>query len=152
MSTATLERPVTSVTEVDVLTAALEQLEKPGGYDDSTYFRTRDGYTTQYAGDSVGATCAIGGVEQAIWRLTGKVIGNRQRRLGAYREQAADRSHVTRLYAKVMKRLNAVARATPAATQFDDGGCAIEQLTFLRAKRSVLKAFRVALEQARGEA
>lgn len=139
---------VSKLTEADVIAAAIKQLEKPDGYTDGYYFRHEAGGNSMRPGEHVGACCAIGSIEQAIWKLTGSVV-TKERHAAAYRSRKpSDRKAVTRLYVRTMKLLNAVAKETPAAKEFDRGGCAIEQLTFYRAKRTVLKAFRTALERA----
>ena len=147
-STTTAHRSVRDITEADVLEAAVEQLSQRKGYTADTYFRTTAGTETGNPGANVAACCAIGGVEQAIWKLTGQVVSD-ERQI-AYGSRPSNRRVINRLYWKVMNRLNAVAlRRHPRLLHA--GGCSIEQLTFVAPKHKVVAAFREALEEARGE-
>jgi hypothetical protein len=157
---------VSDITEADVIGAAIEQLSKKDGYDSGNYFSLlskseldeAEGLVTVYTfetpGPDVGATCAIGGVEQAIWRLTGQVVTN-ERYDAAYHETAASKRHVSQLYAKVMRRLNSIARAEIKQLDLEEvptEACAIEELTFIASKRVVLNVFKKALAQAQASA
>lgn len=68
------------ITQADVVRAAIHQLSKRGGYTADYYFQPKagtgdaDDFGPKVPGEHVGATCAIGGVEQAIWQLTGEVV------------------------------------------------------------------------------
>lgn len=73
------------------------------------------------------AVCAIGGVEQALWRLTGEAIPNNLRRERAYRLSPDEddpefdtelTSDTQRVYTRVMLRLN-VAAVEWARERFD---------------------------------
>jgi len=146
---------LSSVTPADVLEAAIGQLSKPDGYTPDTYFARRgtECFSLETPGPDVGATCAIGGVEQAIWILTGQIV-TEERGEAAFNNRAASKRTTSRLYAEVMSELNAVARqhrALKAARVDPDSPwvCAIEQLTFSAGKRAVLNAFRKALENVR---
>lgn len=142
---------LSEITEATVLEAAIEQLSKKDGYDPGNYFSVLDAdgdvVQLQNPGPNVGATCAIGGVEQAIWRLTQQNL-TPERYDAAYRETAASKRRTSQLYARVMRRLNDVARKNRALKEDFDGdipGCPIEQLTFVASKRVVLNAFKKAL-------
>ena len=146
---------VSEITEVTVLEAAIEQLSKKDGYDPGNYFSTLDEIPGegQYflsvpgPGPQVGATCAIGGIEQALWSLTRQNLAE-ERYQAAYLETAASRRRTSQLYAAVMQRLNALARKHPAyRAEYGDeaGGCPIENLTFVASKRVVLNVFKKAL-------
>lgn len=152
MSTVTLERPkkkrLSEITEADVLEAAVEQLEKDDGYTSDNYFRgSWQGLTRP--GPNVVATCAIGGVEQAIWRLTKQIV-TPERSWAALYEVPASKRHTSVLYADVMRRLNAIAKKRGYRySGFEVAGCPIENLTFVASKRVVVNAFKKALEEAR---
>lgn len=150
------KKKLSELTAADVIGAALEQIRTEEGYTDGFYFldekRER---TLDEPGANVGATCAIGGVEQALWRLTGQVVtGERER--AAYPENRqygrlfSPRSTVSRLYFEAMAILNRVALRTRRAWEFDsgEGVCPIEQLTFLADRPTVVRAFRRALKEA----
>lgn len=101
------------ITQRAVVRTAVEQLSKRGGYTADTYFSTTSARYLSRPGDSVGVTCAIGGVEQAIWKLTGENVGAHVRfRLAqtAVPELEGDETPRQRLYAGVMRKLNAKAR------------------------------------------
>lgn len=142
---------LSEITEATILEAAIEQLSKPDGYDPEKYFSVLVGvgtYAVPGPSPKVGATCAIGGVEQAIWRLTSHNV-RPERHSAAHYETAASGRHSSVLYAGVMRRLNAIARKHPAykaaygSDSADD--CAIESLTFVAPKRVVLNVFKKAL-------
>lgn len=107
------------ITQADVVRGAVQQLSKRGGYTADHYFASKvgDGYDVEGPGDHVGATCAIGGVEQAIWKLTGESVdtslyGEIRERLARQEEPVLTGSETPRqkVYAAVMRKLNAKAR------------------------------------------
>ena len=148
MGTTTAKRKLRDITEVDVLEAAVEQLSQRRGYTADYYFVTPEGLSREFPGDDVGACCAIGGVEQAIWKLTGRVVTDNR---GIAYGDRPDRLSTNRLYWRVMRRLDDVARRKHPKLLAGRNGCAIEQLTFAAGKPTVVRAFRTALEEARAE-
>lgn len=107
------------ITQADVVRGAVQQLSKRGGYTADSYFAAKPGRETSCdgPGDHVGATCAIGGVEQAIWRLTGESVDpslyhDIRDRLARRQEPLFYGGETPRqkLYAAVMRKLNAKAR------------------------------------------
>lgn len=102
------------------------------------------------AGPYVGATCAIGGVEHAIWRLTGKQVYGARGAVKATVPQTRKRDPMIRLYVKVMGRLNGMSKRL-----YDQPN--IEQVTLLGADESegrdaMRNVIRTALREARREA
>lgn len=126
------------VTQADVVRTAIQQLSKTGGYTPETYFAPKPGGAHDgRPGAHVGATCAIGGVEQAIWQLTGEVVhddpmaGVRER-LAQRPEPALSGSETPRqkLYAGVMRKLNRKARAL--FPDLDEGMIStVEEVTYV---------------------
>ena len=131
-----------SVTEADVVREAIEVVGK--GFTSMNYFQN-----SSSPGPEVGATCAIGGVEQAIWRLTGKdVSGERY-----WSAKPAIPKRRT-LYARVMKQLNAKACELYGHLKQVDGDPieTVEDVTFTSGtetllKRRVLRVFRSVLAE-----
>lgn len=114
------------VTELDVLKAARGQIAR--GYTNCGYVTQKveeegSSYIDDFEGDAKalasaekqGAhiyTCAIGGVEHAIFKLTKKLVNDDQREKYAYpdREAPKPRGQYLALYASVMDRLNKSAK------------------------------------------
>jgi hypothetical protein len=110
---------VSRVTQADVVRAAIQQLSKRGGYTPDSYFAGKSSGDCHPAvpGADVGATCAIGGVEQAIWRLTGESVVASffdpvRERLAQSSKPLLDGTETPRqrMYASVMAKLNRKAR------------------------------------------
>lgn len=148
---------VSEITEADVLEAAIEQF-KGNGYTSEAYFSNpslSDWDQPNKPGPNVGAACAIGGVEQALWKLTGKVVGDEARDFASYGyKKKGDRRQITRLYANTMHLLNEVAKKSPllqGENAPEPHECPIEQLTFVASKRTVVNTFKKALERARAQ-
>src|SRR5687767_1206341 len=79
-------------TEALVIEAAIEQIRK--GFTPDAYFSP----SPQRPGEHIQQTCAVGGVEQGLWQVTGKVVtGHEARPTG------------NTIYARVMSRLNRIA-------------------------------------------
>jgi len=100
------------ITQRQVVEAALAQLRKRGGYTSAQYFQRRGSSAgLSHPGPEVAACCAIGGVEQAIWQLTGEDVSDWRSRF-AHRvlRGRVQRGSRQALYAGVMQRLNRKAR------------------------------------------
>lgn len=126
------------VTQRQVVQAARDQIAKRGGYTSSTYFQARGrSYHLSRPGEDVGACCAIGGVEQAIWKLTGEDVSSFRSRIAQAirpRRLRSDDSRV-KLYAGVMARLNAKARKMYPVLEGDEIDN-IEHITFHASDRT----------------
>lgn len=146
--------------EVEVLEAALAELSRPRGYTAAAYHQdwrgdnVRDpkpGYRLRSVGDLATSSrhCAVGGVEHAVWKITGEDVrdAREQAKLGRTRRRA--RPYL--LYARVMRRLNRHARDVPPHRENPPYGT-VEELSVARPKRYVLGVFERALAEARGEA
>lgn len=103
----------TTSKELEVIRLATSLIKRQGGFTADTYFASELRGCQDEPGPDVIATCAIGGVEQAIWMLTGEFVTARRRPL-AYLESetevladSLDETHL--VYARVMARLNRVA-------------------------------------------
>lgn len=136
------------VTQADVVRQAIKQLRKKDGFVTDRFLQSKDGADhVQRPGDHVGATCAIGGVEQAIWKLTGKdVTADRDLvRVGG----ALNKSVRNALYRGVITKLNAKARKLYPLDGLNGPIETLEELTFEDelpvAKRRVLKVYRAVL-------
>ncbi len=101
-------------TEIKVLDAAIEQISKRGGYTASGYQRTKAGVNLDRPGPQAYACCAIGGVEQAIWKITGEDIVSR---FGRWVKPASWRRD---LYANVVRRLNRKAKELYGCDDIED--------------------------------
>jgi hypothetical protein len=164
-------------TEAQVLEETIKILEK--GFTSKAYFKYEGGSWstavkehqlsdgTRTPGPEVVSTCAIGGVEQGIWKLTGKVVTG-SRKQAAYQPESTHYKDETRvLYAKVMKRVNRISKQLFDKQFIHDGFGDrrskgkpfrvdnVERVTFTpgseRAKKQrTLKVFRTALEEVRG--
>lgn len=123
------------VTEAAVLDEAITFFERRGGFNENYYFLGKGkNYYVSEPGEKVVAACAIGGIEQAIWKITGdNVKHDRDTFKGLADENAKTRrlSETQRVYARVMGRLNRLAREkygsiVDGAVGYD---CFIEDLT-----------------------
>lgn len=153
------KKKLSELTVVDVIGAALDQIRTQKGYTDGHYFLSvneRNDLPTP--GPNVGATCAIGGVEQALWRLTGEVV-TREREAAAcpsnrhYGHLKHPRLVASKLYFEAMTILNRVALRSRKSWEFEEGPhqSPIEQLTFVAGHRAVVRAFKRALVEAKKE-
>ena len=147
------------ITERDIIEAALEQFRKRGGFTPYAYFETRNGevidldYLTDLkGGQRVVSACAIGGVEHALFGLTGRAVDwNERGRDGlglAYDGPIRTRQKPLQLYAKTMRLLNRVAREMFPNEVFN-----VEEVTTLRDdrqidRRNTIRVFEKALEEA----
>lgn len=118
-------------TPADVLKAAIEELFVRGNYTASHYHRYADhDYDAPREEPEAWAVhCAIGGVEHAIWRLTGTNVAP-ERGLDAHAGKWGDLEDRHTLYAETMRVLNKAAAALAVERQVervDD----VEDLTFL---------------------
>lgn len=129
-------------TEAQVIEAAIEQVKK--GFDAGAYLVGREGYSVEFAGPDVVATCAIGGVEQALWKETGKVLGPNKRM----------KFRTNSTYGRIMRRLNRIAREKYPTDPEGTTVLNLEDITFwgseLAAKRRTLKVMRLALDEIKG--
>lgn len=155
-------KPIMQVTEADVIDAAIKQFEKPGGFTHEFYFRGKGlSVTTGHGGPSerVTATCAIGGVEQAVWQMTGRVVDETSRELIAVRDNGIPAEHGRPrhlvIYQKVMNRVNRIARDLYPEDPTGDSTGNVEDITLWddgdtdetvrrRARTRVLRVFRAA--------
>lgn len=151
----------TEVTEVDVIKAAIEQVRRRDGFTDSSYFRDTDGEMMTLSdvnGRQVGATCAVGGVEHALYKLTGEIVSARRHKVaGVPVPKIKGRTDAERLYVCVMARANRIAREMfPVNTDSGDPNRTVEEVTFYgsqeASRRRVAKVFRAALEEAQTSA
>lgn len=132
-----------SVTELQVIDAAIEQFEKRGGFTTSHYQQNKKGYESDYPGEHVVSCCAVGGVEQAIWQLTGKDPTREHGRM------VQPPSYRRSIYARVIRKLN---RKAVALYPVLDGShmMDVEDITFhgskTVAKKRVLRVFRAVRE------
>jgi hypothetical protein len=151
--------------EVRVLEAAVAWFEEDEShYTPEVYLRTESGDETP--GREVVAACAIGGVEQAVWMVTGKsVIAERSRlayigKGGEERQTPGDADTLNEqheVYWRVMRRLNLEAvsqRKEGVFAEFEDEGYEIndvEDVTELgdHSRELMLDVFRAALAQAK---
>jgi hypothetical protein len=125
------------VTQADVIRAAIAQFKKRGGYTPNGYLVDGRGLETG-PGDHVRACCAIGGVEQAIWKLTGEnVIGLR---LQVGQQDVPPPVYRRTLYGGVMRKLNAKARKLyPTLPGMDRKIETVEDVTFCGTKQTSKK-------------
>ncbi len=123
-------------TEIKVLDAAIEQISKRGGYTAGGYQRTRDGYNLDRPGAETYACCAIGGIEQAIWQITGEdVVG----RFGRWiRPQSSRRD----LYANIVRRLNRKAQELYGCADVEDVTFGAQERTTRPKVLNVMQAVR----------
>lgn len=148
------------VTQADVVREAIKQLRKKDGFVTDFFLKPKDPrllyHHAQRPGDHVGATCAIGGVEQAIWKLTGKDV-TADRVLA--QATVPSKSVRNALYRGVITKLNAKTRNLYPLIEDDEDGemvsvDTLERLTFRGstpvAKRRVLKVFRAVLADLEG--
>jgi hypothetical protein len=144
-------------TEADVIRAAIKQIQKRDGFTTSAYFHDANGNYMELAevnGKKVAATCAIGGIEHAIFQLTNEIISEDERRTNA--QLATPRSRAKTgalgLYVKTMRRINRLARELYPTDVDGDKNTTVEELTFYgsdaAAKQRVRKVFKAALEEA----
>lgn len=100
--------------ETLVLKDALDLFQKPGGYTESSYFFNKASGSIQVLteGRLVTGACAIGGVENALFKLTHERIHDNERAAFAQTmrpyDPVGEKAHVV-VYARVMKRLNDIA-------------------------------------------
>lgn len=122
--------------DIAVIDEAIEQISKPDGFVTDRYLTTSDGFDSNYfpqvPGPKVVATCAVGGIEQAVWKLTGKAPAVHQ-----FAHQPASRRS---LFGRVLTRVNR--KATKLFPDAED----IESVTFLAgddedARQRVLQVF-----------
>jgi len=150
--------------EVDVLAKTLEWFRDQNHFTDDFYIYVDDtkntnGQILDQVGPHTASTCAIGGVEHAIWLLTKEnVFAVRE---AAFMEEPTTRRRqpVLVLYVAVMRRLNRVARQLYGDHGYEtDPLRTIEQVTLIHefdkveryeAMRNVLRR---ALRDARKEA
>ena len=151
--------------EVEVLAKTLEWFRNPDHFTDSAYVeldndeKNTNGQLYDQVGPHTASTCAIGGVEHAIWLLTKEnVYAVRE---AAFMEEPTTRRRqpVLVLYVRVMRRLNRVARQLYGDHGYEtDPLRTIEQVTLIdefdtveryEAMRNVLRR---ALRDARKEA
>lgn len=159
MATATLP------TEVEVLQETLKWFRNPDHFTASDYQElvedAPDGVWDRHQaeiGPYVCATCAIGGVEHAIWRLTRGDVREARGLVKNPEPQTRSRKPLLRLYVGVMGHLNAVARRLYGDESPYDGEGAvqnIEQVTFIsewteeERREAVRNVIRTALREAR---
>jgi hypothetical protein len=165
----------TTVTPLEVLDMAIEELSKPGGFTPATYHAgpmRHGGIESTCDLSTATAHCAIGGVEHAIWKLTTVDVQMARHALAytgrkdhIYSQARADNVLVEadpeerpalEVYAQVMELLNETAvKMTRAGSFVDYDGDPvdpeevddIEDLSFHADKESVLEVFKVVRER-----
>ena len=162
-------------TPVNVLKAAIKQLSKEDGYTPDTYYETPRGKmldSVDVAKDpsKVGAVCAIGGVEHAIYKLCASARSidferetyvmaedGEEELVGSLRERIAQQlvpnvvdedptSKGMKVYITVMGILNKIAHQY--TNEFGRRFNTVEEMTTEREKEDVLRVFRKALAKA----
>jgi len=124
--------------EAEVITEAIALLSARGSFTPAHYQVWQDDDEDDDArdvpGEGVVRMCAIGGVEQAIWRLTGKDVS-------ADRNAVARRASTNRrtLYANVMRRPNRKARELYPDGINGDSVYTVEHVTFVEGSRSTVR-------------
>lgn len=99
------------LTQAAVLRGAIEQIESRGGFTSSMYFKHRGGsWAEPRPGPNVGATCAVGGIEQAIWKLSGEHVDNFRGISPSLAKRQARTHPALPIYAAVMSRVDRLAR------------------------------------------
>lgn len=134
------------VTQADVLRAALAHFKsRKGGFTRDAYFSNDEEAPGQHAG----ATCAIGGVEQAIWKLTGQTISEEHRESLGQEQGYPSKEDRFSLYGGVMRKLNAEARKRFPVDEDGDEIRTLEEVTMMGtpkvAKKRTLEVFETVL-------
>lgn len=140
------------LTEAAVLAETIAFFGKPGSFVNEMYFKHRHQdayrYDSSGPGADVYAACAIGGIEQAVWKLTHTAITHNERRMFAYlvseKEKVGRLTDTRRVYARVMGRVNRI-----AAEMF--GLPHIEAVTLEWSPRTAKKKMLLVLEAAAAE-
>ncbi len=142
----------TSITEADVIREAISRFKSSGGgFTRDAYFNPRSSNAVSYKpGKNVGSTCAIGGIEQAIWKLTGEDVSEDR-----YESAKVAVPKWQTLYARIMRRLNAKAREMfPTLKHDGEEILTVEELTFVDgerlARKRMLEVFSAALTDLEG--
>lgn len=144
------------LTEMAVIEGAIEQLSGDG-FTGEAYLQDMFGTTILRPGDAVVMTCAIGGVEQALWKITGTHLADAARSFLAYdgvvwsapASVPKDEIHVT--YWNVMNRLNRIAREMFDGSDGTEECCNVEDVTCRDddAQADTLRVFARAAEELR---
>lgn len=146
------------LTESAVLEEAISLFDRRGGFTPDVYFSTPE-FAPEGPGPLVKSACAIGGVEQAIWKLTGETIPKTVRQTLAYRRSETGKLRTKRdtyvIYARVMGRLNRISRERFSEKTGYGEVEDVEDVTQVgsraTAKKNTLGVFRTALSEISAE-